>query len=95
MNNVQIPATIAPIVAFIAGLLAGKGVFGFDYTTWMIVLGGAAAAVMPFWTAYTARKNAVVSAAAGMPEVKEITLDRTVEGSVDLNTATPANVVIK
>lgn len=95
MNNVQTQTTIAPIITFLAGLLAGKGVFGWDSATWIAVLGGAAGLAATIWAAVATRKSAMVSSVAAMPEVKEVALERTNENSRALNEATPNNVVIK
>lgn len=95
MNPTQTQTTLAPIIAFIAGLLAGKGVFGFDTATWTYIIGGLAGIGTVVWGAIAARKSAIVSTAAAMPEVKQVVLDPTVPGASALNAATPSNVVVK
>lgn len=94
MNQTQTQTGLAAIVAFFAGLLAGKGVFGFDTATWTQILGGAAGLAATIWTAIATRKTAMVTQVAQMPEVKAIKLDPFVAGSKDLDSATPENVKI-
>jgi hypothetical protein len=83
------------MVAFLAGLLAGKGVFGFDAATWTMVLGSVAGAAAIIWNAVSTRKSALVSQVAVMPEVKTVELAKGVAGVATLDAATPDNVVIK
>ena len=95
MNGTQVQTTLAPLVAFLAGLLAGKGVFGLDAATWATVIGAVFAGGATIWGAIAAKKSSLVTTVAAMPEVSEVTLDRTVAGSAALNSATPSNVVSK
>lgn len=95
MNPTQTQNTIAPIVAFLAGLLAGKGVFGFDSATWAMILGAVFGLGATIWAAVTTRKNALTATVAAMPEVKEVALDKTAPGAAAMDAATPNNVVMK
>lgn len=94
MNGIQTQNAGAAVVAFLAGLLAGKNVFGFDTATWTTILGGIGAAVAAAWGAIAARKTAVVAQVATLPEVKEVTLNARVPGVQALNAATPSNVKV-
>lgn len=69
MNPTQTQTTIAPAVAFLAGLLAGKGVFGFDYLTWAAIIGGVFGLAATIWGAVAARQTAMVGTVSAMPEV--------------------------
>lgn len=95
MNATQLQATLAPIAAGVAGFLAGRGAFGFDQATWLTILTALGTAAATVWGAIATRKNAMVSTVAAMPEVKEVTLDKTVSTSKALDAATPDNVVTK
>lgn len=95
MNPTQIQTTLAPVVAAVAGFLAGKGYFGWDSQTWIAIIGGIGTVVATIWGAAAARKNAMVTTVANLPEVKEITLDKTAPATQALDAATPDNVVKK
>lgn len=99
MNPTQIQTTLAPILAAAAGFLAGKGFFGLDSLGWMNILGGLTAAAATVWGAIAARKNAMVTTVAQMPEVKSITLDKNAADTTptkvaELNRNTPDNVKV-
>jgi hypothetical protein len=60
MNSTQVQAgTFAPLIAFVAGLLAGKGVFGLDAATWATVIGAAVAFGATIWGVVATRKTAL------------------------------------
>jgi hypothetical protein len=90
MNPTQIQTTVAPLVAFFAGLLAGKGVFGLDATTWTTVIGAIVASGAAIWGAIATRGTNLITAAADLDEVHSIKLEPTAPQA--LVTATPANV---
>lgn len=90
MNSTQVQTTLAPLVAFLAGLLAGKGVFGLDAATWATLIGAVAAFGATIWGAIAARKTAIISQVASLPEVQSIKLEPTAPSS--LAQATPNNV---
>ncbi len=90
MNSTQLQTLITPLVGFAAGLLAGKGVFGLDATSWTTIIGGIAGTVATIWGVVATRQTALVSTVAAMPEVKSVTLAPTAPQS--LADATPANV---
>lgn len=92
MNATQLQTTLAPLVAFFAGLLAGKGVFGWDSEMWVTILGAVVGVVGTIWGAIAARKAAMVSTVANMTEVREIDLDKKAPGTKQLENATPDNV---
>jgi hypothetical protein len=59
MNKTQIQTTLAPLIAAVAGFLAGKGVFGLDATTWATVLGSLATVGAIAWGAVATRKTSL------------------------------------
>ena len=90
MNATQIQTTLAPLLTFLAGLAAGKGMFGWDATTWYTVLGATVGFGATIWAAIATRKNAVISQAAGFADVQSIKLDPS--ASQATVNATPNNV---
>lgn len=94
MNGIQTQNAGAAVVAFLAGLLAGKGVFGFDAATWTAIVGGIGGAIAAAWGAIAARKAAIVTTVADMPEVRGVTLNPATPGVHELNAATPSNVKV-
>lgn len=90
MNPTQIQTTLAPLVAFFAGILAGKGVFGLDATTWATVIGAVVAGAAAVWGAIATRGSNLIAAAANQPEVQSIKLDPSAPSA--LVQATPSNV---
>jgi hypothetical protein len=90
MNPTQIQTTVAPLVAFFAGLLAGKGVFGLDATTWTTVIGAIVASGAAIWGAIATRGSSLIAAAANQDDVKSIKLQP--DAPQSLVTATPDNV---
>lgn len=90
MNATQIQTTIAPLLTFLAGLAAGKGLFGWDAQTWYTILGGIAGLGATVWAAVTTRNHAVISQAAVLPEVQSIKMEAsTSKATVD---SLPGNV---
>jgi hypothetical protein len=59
MNKTQLQTTLAPLIAAVAGFLAGKGVFGLDAATWATVLGSLATIGAVAWGAVAARKTSL------------------------------------
>ena len=92
MNNTQITTTVAPLVAFLAGLLAGKGVFGLDVTTWTTIIGGVVGLGATIWAALRTTNTGIISQAANLPEVKTVLLDASVPGVSAQVASTPNNV---
>lgn len=92
MNATQITTTLAPLIAFLAGLAAAKGFLGLDAGTWTTIIGAIVTAAATVWGAWTTRKTALVSTVAAMPEVKNVTLTPAAATSTLNTTATPANV---
>lgn len=107
MNKTQIQTTIAPALAFLAGMLAGKGVFGWDETTWLAVLSGAVGLGATIWGAVVTTRKALVveavkaepatmvTAVANLPQVTMVELDSTVQGTGAIEASTPNNVYVK
>ncbi len=73
MNPTQIQTTLAPIVAAIAGFLAGKGYFGLSAETWISVIGGVLALGATIWGAVAASKKGVAASAASYTDTKVVT----------------------
>lgn len=90
MNSTQIQTMLAPLVSFLAGLAAGKGLFGLDATSWTTIIGAVVAFGATVWGAVATRNTAVISQAAALPEVQSIKLEPTASAAV-VN-ATPSNV---
>jgi hypothetical protein len=90
VNTTQIQTTLAPLIAFLAGIAAGKGLFGWDAATWATVIGGVVGFAATIWGAVSASKANIISTAANQPEVQSIKL--TSSASSDLVSATPNNV---
>lgn len=90
MNTQSVTTTFGPLVAFFAGLLAGKGVFGLDAATWTTVIGGVVTAGLTVWGAITSRKSAQIASVAAMPEVQSVKLEP--EAPKAILEATPSNV---
>lgn len=90
MNGTQIQTTLAPLISFLAGLAAGKGLFGLDSATWATILGAVAAFGATIWGAVATRNTAIISQAAVSPEVKKIQLEP--NASAATLAATPDNV---
>lgn len=80
MNSTQTQTSTATIVAFIAGVLAGRGVFGFDTATWITILTAVLGGGMTIWTAIATRKKAIITAVNNMDEVAGVITKNTPEG---------------
>lgn len=89
MNGTQIQNTIAPLVTFLAGLLAAK-VPWLDVGAWSSIIGSAVAIGATLWASFSTRNTAVISQAAALPEVQSIKLGPTASASTVQ--ATPSNV---
>lgn len=93
MNPTQITTTAAPLIAFLAGLAAGKGLFGLDIATWTTLIGGLVGFGATVWAAISTRKSAIISQAASLPEVQSVKLEPTAAGTA-MADSTPANVTV-
>jgi len=92
MNTTQVTSTFASLIAFVAGLAAGRGLFGWDQATWITILTAAVGFGATVWNAVSGRTSALVTNVANMPQVKEIKLDASAPGTAAINAATPNNV---
>lgn len=92
MNKTQLQTTIAPLVAAVAGFLAGKGIFGFDAQTWISIIGGVLAFGATIWGAVAARPQALKDTTGGLPNTTVVT-DKTsadaLPNNPDVVAATP------
>lgn len=97
MNTTQIQTTLAPLVAAIAGFLAGKGYFGLDAQTWIAVLGAIGTIGATIWGAIAASKKGVVAASASYQDTKVVTDAATANAipNSDVVSNTEAKVVPK
>lgn len=73
MNKTQLQTTLAPLVAAVAGFLAGKGVFGFDAATWASIVGGLLSLVAVVWGAVAARPQALKDTTGTLPNTTVVT----------------------
>lgn len=73
MNKTQLQTTFAPLIAAIAGFLAGKGYFGFDSQTWIAILGGIGAVGATVWSAIATRPQALKDTTGGLPGTTVVT----------------------
>ena len=91
MNPTQWQTSFASVISFVAGLAAGRGLFGWDQATWVTILTALVGAAGAVYAAIAARKTALVTTVANLPEVKEIKVTSTAAGSA-LAASTPPNV---
>jgi uncharacterized membrane protein YeaQ/YmgE (transglycosylase-associated protein family) len=84
MNSTQVQNTVAPIVGFVAGLLAAKFAY-FDAATWSAILMGLVGAGATIWGAVTTRNHAIISKAATLPEVKKVITDAKTASAIPAN----------
>lgn len=73
MNKTQLQTTLAPLVAAVAGFLAGKGIFGFDAQTWISILGGVFALAATVWGAVATRPQALKDTTGGLLNTTVVT----------------------
>lgn len=73
MNKTQLQTTLAPLIAAIAGFLAGKGVFGLDSATWATILGSIGALGAAIWGAVATRSQALKDTTGGLPNTTVVT----------------------
>ena len=73
MNKTQVQTTFAPLVAAIAGFLAGKGYFGFDAQTWIAIIGGIGALGATIWGAMASRPQSLKDTTASLPNTTVVT----------------------
>lgn len=73
MNKTQLQTTFAPLIAALAGFLAGKGVFGLDSATWAIIIGAVGTAGAAIWGAIVTRPQALKDATGGLPNTTVVT----------------------
>jgi hypothetical protein len=93
-NPLQTNNSALMIGGYIAGILAAKLPI-FDFATWNYIIFGLGGVIFTIATAIINRKSVVVRTVADMPEVKDISLDKTVPGALSLSAVTPSNVVVK
>ena len=84
MNQTQVQTAAAPFIAFLAGLLASKHLFGLDAGSWSLLIGGAIGFGATVWGVIAARKTALSNTLGNMPGTTVITDKKTAD-------ALPAN----
>ena len=89
MNTTQWQTTLAPIVAFLAGLAAAKLPF-LDLGTWTQVIGWIVGIAATALSAFVTKQSSLISTVSNMDDVKTVTLAASAPQS--LVNATPANV---
>jgi hypothetical protein len=94
MNKTQLQTTLAPLIAAVAGFLAGKGVFGLDAATWATVLGSLATIGAVVWGAVAAHNTALVNTVGNLPGTTVVT-DKATADSLPANTSVVANTDVK
>lgn len=93
MNSTQVQGNAAVLIAFLAGILAGKKVFGFDEATWAAVLGAIVTIGMAAWTSIITRRNAQVANVNALPNVAGV-ITTNDAGGHELATAIPSSTVV-
>lgn len=73
MNKTQLQTTLAPLVAAIAGFLAGRGIFGFDAATWATILGSIGTLIAVIWGGVAARAQALKDTTGTLPNTTVVT----------------------
>lgn len=73
MNKTQLQTTFAPLIAALAGFLAGKGYFGWDAQTWISIIGAIAALGATVWGAVATRPQALKDTTAGLANTTVVT----------------------
>jgi len=89
LNSTQIQNTLAPLISFLAGLLAAKVPF-LDVGSWTTIIGALLGIGATIWAGFSTRNTAVISQAAALPEVQSIKLDPSASSATVA--ATPGNV---
>ncbi len=89
MNGTQIQSTLAPLVSFLAGLLAAK-IPWLDTGAWTQILGALMGVGATIWAAVATKKTSLITTVANDPDVQSVKLQQFASASVV--DATPNNV---
>jgi uncharacterized membrane protein YuzA (DUF378 family) len=73
-SDTQIQTTLSPLIAVIAGIIAGTHLFGWDSSAWTAVIGGLVGLAAVVWGNIASSKANIISTAANQPEVQSIKL---------------------
>jgi len=90
-NPLQTNNTALMIAGYAAGIIAAKFPI-FDVATWNYIFLSVAGLIFTVGTVVLNRKSAVIATTANLPEVKNVDLDKTVQGASALANVTLANV---
>lgn len=93
MNNTQVTATFAPIITFIAGLLAARFTF-FDGATWLTIVTGVVGLGATIWAAVMTRKNALKNAVGNMEGTVVVTTPSSAAAIPNADVVSSADVKI-
>jgi len=84
MNKTQLTTTLAPLVTFFAGLLAGKGVFGWDAQTWATIIGGVLGLIGTVIAANATKTSSIVAATDAVESTTVTTTDPALAASAGI-----------
>jgi len=93
VNKTQLQTTLAPLIAAVAGFLAGKGVFGLDAATWATVLGSAATIGAVAWGAVATRKTALADTLGSGGTI--VVTDKATADALPANPSVVSNTEVK
>lgn len=90
MNSTQIQSTLAPLITFLAGLAAGKGLFGWDVNTWVTIIGGLVGFGATIWAAVATKSSNIAAETQAMKGVDVTTTHAAPAGVVSAVNAVKA-----
>lgn len=89
--QLQILATLGPVIGFLAGYIAAWT--GIDQASATGMVMALIIAALTAYNGWVSRKTAQVTSVANLPEVKNVILDASKPGATKLEDVTPDNVV--
>lgn len=92
MNKTQLQTTLAPLIAVVAGYLAGKG--GIDAATWATVIGSVIGTGSIIWGAVATRKTALADTLGKDPGTTVVT-DKATADALPANSSVVSNTEVK
>lgn len=82
MNQTQVQTAAAPFIAFLAGLLASKHLFGLDAGSWSLLIGGGITFGATVWGVIVTRRTALANTVA-VPGTTIVTDKKTADAAND------------